>query len=229
MPDLVLHRGAVCATIAVAAVGLALLTGCDSDDGPGGLSSSSGSSSGGPCEIPWGPHSCDWPTGVTFGTDVGDTLGPGFEWEGYAEGCPVSSTITIQDFYDCDGSIGINAIYLTSSRFNCGSCQQESSEMQAKIEQSWASLGIKVLFAIIHDEDDQPAGVDDVLTYKNQYGLDGATLVADPGLSFMSGATISTPHVTIVNPRTMEVTAVEEGYPGPYAAVESLAQQNAAN
>ncbi len=228
MSEMAGHQGAVGLQLLASVMALALAAGCDSsDDGNGSSSSSSGS--GGPCEIPWGPSGCDWPSGVTFGTDEGDTLGPGFEWEGYAEGCSVPSTITIQDFYDCDGALGLNAIYLTSSRFNCGSCQQESAEMQAKIESSWQALGIKVVVAVIHDENDQPADIDDVLAYKNEYGLDGATLIADPGLSFLGGATIDTPHVTIVNPRTMEVAAVQEGYPGPYAAVESLAQQNASN
>ncbi|RLB62184.1 MAG: hypothetical protein DRI90_09635 [Deltaproteobacteria bacterium] len=216
--------------VAVAVLALALATGCgSSDEGGGGQASSSSSSgAGGECGFT-GSSACSWPSGVNFGIDEGKTLGPGFEWEGYAEGCPTPSTISIADFYDCDGSRGINAIYLSSSRFNCSGCAQESSEMQAKIDGSWGALGIKVIFAIIQSDDDGPPTIDDVLTYKSQYGLDDATLIADPSMSFLIGATITTPHITIVNPRNMEVTAVQTGYPGPYAAAENLAQQNASN
>ncbi len=69
-------------------------------------SSSSTTSSG--CTYPAGP----------YGVAVNATLSPSLSWQGYDEG-PVGqvTTIALQDYFDCDGSKGINALMVETSQY----------------------------------------------------------------------------------------------------------------
>jgi hypothetical protein len=69
-------------------------------------SSGSGTS---PCEYPAGP----------YGVAEGQTVPPMLTWQGYAEG-PSSDgvvTITMSDYFDCDGTKGIDALMVDTSQF----------------------------------------------------------------------------------------------------------------
>ena len=69
--------------------------------------------------------------------------------------------------------------------------------------------------------------VQDAKTWKDNWGLTSIYVVADPNYSMVPGQSVGTPQTTIVNPRTMQVMLVQEGYSGYYPAqLESLAAQN---
>lgn len=62
------------------------------------------------------PTPCEYPTGP-YGVDVGDTLPPTLSWQGFTPGADSPSTVTITDFFDCDGTRGINAVFFDTSQF----------------------------------------------------------------------------------------------------------------
>ena len=68
---------------------------------------SSSSSGSDPCEYPAGP----------YGVSPGQVVPPTISWQGYAAGSAASSTIALSDFFDCDGSKGINAILIDTSKY----------------------------------------------------------------------------------------------------------------
>ena len=67
---------------------------------------SSGSGSN-PCQYPAGP----------YGVGQGQTVPPSLSWQGYAPGASSPSTLSIQEFFDCDGAKGIHAILFDTSQY----------------------------------------------------------------------------------------------------------------
>ncbi|MBN4050177.1 hypothetical protein JYT28_00315 [Desulfobulbus sp. AH-315-M07] len=62
-----------------------------------------------PCEYPAGP----------YGVSTGDTVPPNLSWQGYGPGATESQseTFTMEQFHDCDGSRGINALLFDTSQY----------------------------------------------------------------------------------------------------------------
>jgi hypothetical protein len=72
-----------------------------------------------------------------------------------------------------------------------------------------------------------PPSAEGALQWKEIHGLQNVTVVADPNFSMVSGGSVGTPMSTIVDPRTMEVVYVQQGYSGGFPEAEQLARQNA--
>jgi hypothetical protein len=78
---------------------------------------------------------------------------------------------------------------------------------------------------------DNPSGgsptASDAELWRDNWGLSSIYVVADPNYSMVPGASVGTPQGTIVDPRTMEVLYVEEGWYGSFPAeLTQLANQN---
>ncbi len=94
--------------------------------GVGGSSSSTSSSSsssgsggsglGGQGGDGAGPVACEYPQGP-YGVGQGQTVPPTLSWQGYAPNSNSVSTITSEDFFDCDGLRGIDAVLIDTSQF----------------------------------------------------------------------------------------------------------------
>jgi hypothetical protein len=63
-----------------------------------------------------GATQCDYPDGP-YGVGEGQIVPPTLTWQGFAPGASSPTTIAITDFFDCDGSRGINALYFDTSQF----------------------------------------------------------------------------------------------------------------
>jgi len=73
-----------------------------------GMAAATSSGSGaGPCQYPAGP----------YGVGQGQTVPPSLSWQGYAPGASSPSTISIQEFFDCDGAKGIHAVLFDTSQY----------------------------------------------------------------------------------------------------------------
>ncbi len=62
------------------------------------------------------PQPCEYPPGP-YGVAVGQTVPPNLSWQGFTPGSDVATTVTIQDFFDCDGTRGIDAVLFDTSQF----------------------------------------------------------------------------------------------------------------
>jgi hypothetical protein len=60
-----------------------------------------------PCAYPGGP----------YGVNVGNVVSPSLSWQGYPEKSSQIGTVSIKDYFDCDGSKGINALMVDTSQY----------------------------------------------------------------------------------------------------------------
>jgi thiol-disulfide isomerase/thioredoxin len=136
-------------------------------------------------------------------------------------------TLTAADLYDCDGRFGINAILFDMSALWCGPCQQEAQQVPTWM-QTWGPIGVVFVNLIVEDLQHMPATSANALTWRNQFNLGPVgDVVADPKFSLAHGGTIGLPTNVLVDPRTMKVTKVVEGYSGQQdPAVTALANKN---
>jgi hypothetical protein len=193
--------------------------GGDTVQDDGGTTPDSAQDAGTPCQYPPGP----------YGKTQGSTLAPTLTWQGYAPGSSSVSTVNITDFFDCDGSKGINALAIDESALWCGACQYEAPQIEAAMKSgSWGPDGVKPLTLIIQNGARQPGTTADALTWKNNYSLDDVWVAADPEWSFSHPGQIGLPTNILVDPRTMKIVKIVEGasQSGPDPAIDALAQQN---
>lgn len=92
---------------------------------------------------------------------------------------------------------------------------------------TWGPMGIRVVTLLVDGPDEGPPNVNGALTWKNQYKLTDVAVVADPGFSMVEGGSVGTPQMTVVDPRTMRVEFVQQGFSGSFAQLEAVANKNA--
>ena len=167
-----------------------------------------------------------------YGTSVGKVVNPGFSWQGYLPGSSTVSTVRPQDLFDCDGSLGINAILIDVSAEWCAACQSQASGAPA-LAQQYDQLGVRVLTLVVQDASSAPATAATALDWRTQYELTDETVVADPSFSFapVNQSSVDLPVTIVVDPRTMTIMKVDQGYiaaypPQPNAEAVAIAQKN---
>jgi hypothetical protein len=172
-----------------------------------------------------GPAPCTYPSGP-YGKTMGSTIPANLSWQGYAPGSSSVSTVSASDLFDCDGRFGINAILIDESALWCGACQQEASALPGFM-QTWGPQGVKSVSLIIQDSSGQPANASHALIWRNQFNLGSiAFVVADPAFSFAHAGNNGLPTNLLVDPRTMQIVKIVEGYGGMDPAVSQLAMKN---
>lgn len=172
-----------------------------------------------------GPPPCVYPSGP-YGYVQGSTVSPGISWQGYAPGSNEVTTLSTRDVYDCDGRFGINAILFDEAALWCGPCQQEAADLPGFLAGSWGADGVTVASLIVQDLAQKPATTANALTWRNQYKLGGIWVAADPAWIFSHEGTNGLPMNVLVDPRTMKITKIVEGYGGMDPAVDALAKKN---
>jgi hypothetical protein len=170
------------------------------------------------------PVTCSYPAGP-YGVNQGHTLSSSLSWQGYRAQSDAVATVSVQDYFDCDGSRGIDAVLFTTEQWYCSACQMEAQDL-ANLAPQWASLGIQVVVLLITGPNDEPATPDDAWQWKTVNGLASVTVLADPNWLLTPGSSVGTPLETVVDPRTMTVTYLQEGYYGDFPELLALAQQN---
>ena len=94
---------------------------------------------------------------------------------------------------------------------------------------NWESqgLGIKAMTLLLDGPNEGPPTTQGAELWRDNYGLDSVYVVADPNFSMVPGSSVGTPQGTIVDPRTMKVILVEEGWAGSFPPeLTNLANQN---
>lgn len=181
------------------------------------------------------PSSCQsWPSG-SIGTTLGKTVSADLSWKGFLAQSTTAATISSTDLYDCDGSKGINAIIFDVSAEWCAACQTQAAD-QPKLAADYAALGVKVVTLIVQDAFNKPATLATAESWKKQYTLMDIAVCADPQFLFQPSASgsVSLPMTVIVDPRTMIIARISQGYLAHYplsvdADVVTLAKKNGAH
>jgi hypothetical protein len=83
---------------------------------------------------------------------------------------------------------------------------------------SWNSqgLGIVAMTLLLDGPGGGAPSVNGASTWKNNFGLNSIYVAADPGYAMVPGNSVGTPQLTIIDPRTMKVVLLQEGYGGSY-------------
>jgi hypothetical protein len=217
--------------LGVMAAAIVALSGCNSITGVGGLEvKNDGETTGTEASSSTGdppPIVCEYPT-EGFGDMIGDVV-PLKEWQGFVDASTEPSTVSMKDYHDCAGEKGINALIVDTSATWCGACQQEAAEFAQKFQGAWGSLGIRVITLMIEDTvQGEPATLDTALNWKKEFNLD-STVAVDPPFTFApvaNSSVIGLPLVVVVDPRTMKMVDVQQGYPFDETVLSELAKTN---
>ena len=193
--------------------------GSTSGGGNGGVVNSGGGGTGN------GGSTCVYPSGP-YGTSVGKVLDPKLSWQGFVDGSSTASTISITDYFDCDGKRGIHALFLVQSALWCGACKTEAQALNSKMSGGWSQKGIEVLTLIIQDNSGSPAQLKHAESWKNTYKAKEWSCGVDPAFTFKGPGSNGLPLGLVVDPRTMKVVDRQEGYDPYNSPLVNLAAQN---
>lgn len=133
--------------------------------------------------------------------------------------------VNIQDYFDCDGSKGINALLIINSATWCGACQEEAGDLPSYAG-TFESKGIRIVTLMVENANGAPASLSTATSWRNNFGLEAFSTVADPNFTFAGTGSVGLPLNILVDPRTMKIVDRTEGYAG-YQAVTALADKNA--
>ena len=177
------------------------------------------------------PPACTYPKGP-YGTGTGQVLAPNLSWQGYAANDATVSQLMMSDLFDCDGKKGIDAIMIDVSAGWCAACETQAHD-EAQLTTQYDSLDIKPITLLIMDAAENAATTATALDWRTTYKLDDVGVYADPNflLEPQNQQTIGLPITMVVDPRTMKVVSVTEGYgsqypPQPNADAVALAKKN---
>ncbi len=86
---------------------------------------------------------------------------------------------------------------------------------------------VTVLSLLLDDPASNTPTLSGAENWKNQFGIQSGYVGPDPNFSMVPGNSVGTPQITIINPRTMTVELLQEGWGGQYPPqVEAIAQAN---
>ena len=122
-----------------------------------------------------------------LGVGVGQRVPSELNWQGYGAGDEQERTISIREFYDCDGRQGVHGVLLITSQYGCSRCTSQASGLTQMIE-SWAQegLNIKVLTLKIEDSDgSKPASMEGAGHWRDTYGLSNSAVAFDNGYTMI--------------------------------------------
>ena len=94
--------------------------------------------------------------------------------------------------------------------------------------QGWNNqgLGIEWITLLLDDPNEGTATTAGAQLWKNNWGHTLSYVAADPYFSMVPGSSVGTPQLSIIDPRTMVVVDLQEGYSGNYSQLTQLAQSN---
>jgi hypothetical protein len=190
------------------------------DDGASGDGDDGGTEAGTACTYPAGP----------YGKTMGMVVSPSLTWKGYLPGSTTISTLKSTDLYDCDGTKGINALLVDEAALWCGPCQMEAQSQSPLVQTGgkWLTEGVVWLTLVIQDLNMAPATVANANTWRIEFKLQQSYVFADPLFDFGHSGQNGLPTNILIDPRTMKIVSIVEGYAGPDdPSIDQLAAQNA--
>ena len=172
------------------------------------------------------PTECAWPQG-TVGLNNGEMMEAGLRWFGFAPGETEAREVAVEEFFDCDGTHGIDGLLFTTSKYNCSRCAREADELEAAIA-AWEEQGLRI--EVITMLIDNPSGERDpneeaCSTWIAEHNLENVWVVGDPTVTFFTAGRFATPMRAVVNPRNMQILEIVQGN-DPYTTLEPTATAN---
>jgi hypothetical protein len=187
----------------LAAVVLTLPSACSSNNAPKDVPSTETdaaeadtSTQAAPLTYPDGP----------YGLAKGNVF-PNLQFKGYREGKGAWTDIQMLDYYDPDGSRGINAIYITVSAEWCPVCKEDAKTLPDWYESHYKPRGARFITSILETFDRKPATQAAVDAWVSAYAPN-FDIIADPDAETFPKSFTALPVNFEIDPRTMRVYRV---------------------
>jgi hypothetical protein len=97
---------------------------------------------------------------------------------------------------------------------------------------AWKPMGIHVVELIVDNKTGGAPTQTDTKAWKDKYKLDDVAVLSDPYALLVtpdSDGSFGTPYSIAIDPRTMKVAYVQQGFSGNYSDLEALAKKNQGN
>ncbi|MFI5299301.1 MAG: hypothetical protein ACHREM_14495, partial [Polyangiales bacterium] len=158
-----------------------------------------------------------YPSGP-YGLDKGSVF-PLLSLKGYKDATGSWTSISTASYYDPDGSRGITGVFFIVGAEWCGACQSEADAAPAWLTQAYKTRGGVFASAIIEQATDDGSGgyaaatqgtVDTwISTHSTNYDI-----MLDPhgDSTLPSSGSVGLPHNYVIDPRTMIIVDIEEGF-----------------
>jgi len=151
---------------------------------------------------------------------VGQVLQPSLNWEGVVEQGKSPASVSIEDYFDCDGSKGTHALLFVTDLIVGGTGQLEPFQVETLMV-AWEPLGIRAAILLL-----DAAQVEDAQAYIAAHGIERVAVFVDPGHKLVVSGGVGVPQYTTVDPRNLEVVARAEGNAETFQTLELLAASN---
>jgi hypothetical protein len=147
---------------------------------------------------------------------------------GYHEGKGEWTSISMSDYFDSDGSKGVNAIYVLIVAQWCSVCMQEAAQLPALYDERWKGRGAKFVMAMAQDRSGKSPTKATVDQWKAAYPQIDFELVLDAKASTLPPSYTGFPTALLIDPRTMRVLDVFNGVTsdGSIPGLEALLTRN---
>ena len=139
---------------------------------------------------------------------------PTLSWQGFQDDGTTPKTVTMRDYYDCDGSLGVDALLVDESAQWCSDCATEEATIGPQVSTSWKTQGVHVITLLAQDDQENPATLSTALSWRNEYSLTAGAVCADPlwTTKLWGGASSAGngfPTNVVIDPRTMKIVAIQ--------------------
>lgn len=151
------------------------------------------------------PAQLTYPDGP-YGLARGNVF-PNLKFKGYRDGKGAWTDIAMLDYYDPDGSRGINAIYITVSAEWCPVCKEDAKVLPLWYESHYEPRGARFITSILQTADRKPATKEAVDLWVRAYEPN-FDIVADEEEATFPPTFTALPVNIEIDPRTMVVFRV---------------------
>lgn len=157
----------------------------------------------------------DYPQATGTGNMAGQVAAD-FTWDAILPGAPAGSTgpISMKDFYDPDGTRGINAIVIITDAEWCGACAAEAQTLEGRIQAKWGADGVAVMALMIEDtvkDRTVPNVTSAAERWSKRFNFTDIAIGVDPLFHFQKPGTNGLPVNVVIDPRTMTTVARTDG------------------
>jgi thiol-disulfide isomerase/thioredoxin len=142
-----------------------------------------------------------------FGHETDQTIDPNQSWEGFAPGSSEVATVGLDDFALCGGDEETRAIVVYIDALWCSVCRLVASDLAAKYESEWKARGVQLVTLVVEDADGAPATLESAWEWRNTYGLEDTSVLADGAYVLANDYPRTLPQALIIDPKTMRVVA----------------------
>jgi len=158
------------------------------------------------------PDTAPWLTypDPPYGLKVGETF-PNLAFKGYHDGTGDWTDITMQDYYDPDGSRGIYGIYLVVAAQWCPPCNEEANMLSRFWPEQYKMRGARFLTAMIQDSARNPATRTTVDQWIKAHKINFDIVLDDEPQTLPTTGSIGLPYNYVINPRDMKVFKIIQG------------------